>query len=91
MPTVTEILDTMDYGPAPESNSHVQAWLSQHDGKFGHFISGRFEASTARRLDVFNPANGEKIASVPNGMAADVDKAVQAARKAFKSWSTLSG
>ena len=91
MPTVTEILDTMDYGPAPESNSHVQAWLSQHDGKFGHFISGRFEASTARRLDVFNPASGDKIASVPNGLSADVDKAVQAARKAFKNWSALSG
>jgi len=91
MPTVTDILETMDYGTAPESNTHVKEWLARHDGKFGHFIGGNFISSKAPRLDVFNPASGDKLASVPNGLPSDIDKAVEAARKAFKSWSKLSG
>jgi aldehyde dehydrogenase (NAD+) len=91
MPTVTDVLNTMDYGPAPESNSHIKEWLAKHDKGFGHFINGGFAASSAKRLDVFNPANGEKLASIANGSAKDVDAAVAAARRAFRSWSTLSG
>jgi hypothetical protein len=30
MPTINEILNTMDYGPAPESTKEAQAWLEQH-------------------------------------------------------------
>jgi len=91
MPTVSDVLDTMDYGPAPESNSHVKEWLAVHAKGFGHFIGGAFVAPSAKRLDVFNPATGEKIASVSNGIAKDVDRAVEAAAKAFKIWSRLSG
>ena len=91
MPTVTDILDTMDYGPAPESNSHVNEWLEAHAKGFGHFIGGRFSSSSASRLDVFNPANGEKLGTVPNGVAKDIDAAVAAARKAYGTWSKLSG
>jgi len=91
MPTITDILETMDYGTAPESNTHVKQWLTQHEKGFGHFIGGNFVASKAPRMDVFNPANGEKLGSVPNGLPNDVDKAVEAARKAFKTWSKLSG
>ncbi|MDE2382996.1 MAG: aldehyde dehydrogenase family protein [Alphaproteobacteria bacterium] len=91
MPTVSEVLNTMDYGPSPEANGHVKEWLAAHEKGFGHFIAGSFTASNAPRMDVFNPATGEKLASVYNGKAADVEKAVQAARKAFKSWSALPG
>ncbi len=91
MPSVTEVLQTMDYGPAPESNSIVKEWLAQHEKGFGHFIGGSFVASKASKLDVLNPANGDKIASVANGLPEDVEKAVEAAAKAFKSWSKLSG
>jgi acyl-CoA reductase-like NAD-dependent aldehyde dehydrogenase len=38
-------------------------------------------------IDVFDSTNGEVIAQIPSGTAADVDKAVQAARAAFDSWS----
>jgi aldehyde dehydrogenase (NAD+) len=91
MPTVTDVLDSMDYGPAPESNTHVKDWLARHDGGFGHFINGRSVKGTGKRLDVFNPANGEKLGTVSNGGAADVDAAVKAARKAYTKWSKLSG
>jgi malonate-semialdehyde dehydrogenase (acetylating)/methylmalonate-semialdehyde dehydrogenase len=36
--------------------------------------------------DVWNPAKGEKIAVVPYGNRADVDKAVEAAKAAFPAW-----
>ena len=91
MPSVTDVLDTMDYGPSPESNTHVKDWLKLHDKGFGHFINGQFQSSAGGRLDVFNPADGDKLATVANGSAKDVDAAVAAARKAFKSWSKLSG
>lgn len=92
MPTVTDVLATMDYGPSPESNTHVKDWLATHAAGFGHFINGSFvKPSGARMLDVFNPATGEKLATVPQGTAKDVDAAVAAARKAFKGWSALSG
>ena len=38
-------------------------------------------------IDVFDSTNGEVIAQIPSGNAADVDRAVQAARAAFDTWS----
>ena len=37
-------------------------------------------------IDVVNPSNEEVIGSVPDGVSADVDTAVAAAREAFPSW-----
>jgi 1-pyrroline dehydrogenase len=52
------------------------------------FINGEWaDASTSETMPVINPATEEKIAEVPKGTEADVDKAVAAARKAFESWS----
>ena len=90
MPTVTEILDTMDYGPAPEANSVITDWLKAHEKGYGHFIGGEFHKSSST-FEVKNPANGTVLARVAQGSAADVDKAVKAARKAYGSWSKLSG
>ena len=41
-------------------------------------------------LHSINPANGEQIAKVAEANEKDVNRAVKAARKAFKSWSKLS-
>jgi len=43
-------------------------------------------------LPVVNPATGEKVCDVPSATAADVDRAVKAARRAFESgpWSRMS-
>jgi betaine-aldehyde dehydrogenase len=40
-------------------------------------------ASSARTFKVMNPATGEPMAEVPDAQAADVDRAVAAARRAF--------
>jgi aldehyde dehydrogenase (NAD+) len=92
MPSVTEIMNTMDYGPAPESNTHVKEWLGFHKDGFSHFIHGVYlTVSNAKKMAVHNPANGEALGHVSNGTAKDVDEAVASARKAFKTWSKLSG
>jgi betaine-aldehyde dehydrogenase len=48
------------------------------------YIDGRFvDARSGRRFDVYDPATEEVIATCPAGDAADVARAVEAARKAF--------
>ena len=58
MPSVTDILDTMDYGTAPESNAHAVEWLKSHEKGFGHFINGAF-TKPGKTFDVANPATGQ--------------------------------
>jgi betaine-aldehyde dehydrogenase len=43
----------------------------------------RVAAASGRTFDVMNPATGEVMAKVPDAQAADVDRAVKAARRAF--------
>jgi aldehyde dehydrogenase (NAD+) len=91
MAKITDILETMEYGPAPEANGIVTAWLDAHRQGFGHFIAGAFCKPSTTMIDVMNPANGALLARVSQGSAADVDAAVKAARAAFPAWSKLSG
>jgi aldehyde dehydrogenase (NAD+) len=90
MATVAEIFRTMEYGPAPESDKEVLAWLAQHEGKFGHFVNGGWTKSK-EHFEVINPANSRVIASVGQGTAKDVDAAVKAASKALGGWKALPG
>jgi acyl-CoA reductase-like NAD-dependent aldehyde dehydrogenase len=49
-----------------------------------NFIDGTWvDARDGERFDVFNPATGEVIATAPSSKAADVEAAVDAARRAF--------
>ncbi len=92
MPSVSDVLDSMDYGPSPEQTNHVTDWLALHKDGFGHFIDGAFVASSAKAwISVDNPATGATLGRVPQGTEADVDAAVKAARKAFPAWSKLPG
>jgi aldehyde dehydrogenase (NAD+) len=51
-----------------------------------HWINGRPVAFDGPVIDVINPATGAVVATVPDGTAADVDRAVLAASAAFPSW-----
>jgi 1-pyrroline dehydrogenase len=54
---------------------------------FQQFIGGDFvDAASGETADVENPANGQVIAKVPASSDEDVDRAVNAAEKAFESW-----
>ncbi|MGB2571244.1 aldehyde dehydrogenase family protein [Micromonospora citrea] len=51
------------------------------------YLDGRWVTATgADTVEVQNPATEEVVASVPAGSAADVDRAVAAARAAFDGW-----
>lgn len=51
------------------------------------YIGGRWTApSSDRRITVVSPNSGEVIGSVPQAQEADVDAAVDAARRAFPGW-----
>jgi aldehyde dehydrogenase (NAD+) len=80
----------MDYGPAPESPSVANAWLDSHQRQFDLFIDNQWH-KTESYLDVRNPATGQDLAKVANATADDVDQAVQAARRAFGTWSQTTG
>ena len=89
--TVPEIFETMEYGPAPESDAPALAWLERHQATFGHFVNGGWTAVREEvQFDVSNPATGKLIARVSQGTKADVDAAVMAARAALPAWQALS-
>ncbi|WP_319825538.1 aldehyde dehydrogenase family protein [Thalassovita sp.] len=88
--TVKEIFESMDYGPAPETAAEALAWLVDQGDRFGHFINGAFTAPGAGFLSK-NPANGETLATLTQATQADVDAAVEAARKAQPKWARLGG
>ena len=52
-----------------------------------NFVEGEFvESKSGEWQEVINPATGEKISEVPKGSEEDVDRAVEAADRAFADW-----
>jgi len=90
MPTIQEILETMDYGPSPEAQDAARDWLAAHGASFGHFIDGAF-TTPGTGFDVIAPATGEVLAQATQGSTADIDTAVAAARAAQPGWAALPG
>ncbi len=86
--SIAENFITMEYGPAPEDPKDTLAWLDRHNRHFDHFINGTWHKST-ESFTTTDPSTGEKIASVAQGSAADIDSAVKAAREAFPKWQAL--
>jgi aldehyde dehydrogenase (NAD+) len=89
MTSVLEIFESLEYGPAPESDKEALSWLRRHDRVFGHFIGGRW-IEPGETFDVVNPATRELLARVTQGTARDVDAAVAAARGALPAWQASS-
>jgi aldehyde dehydrogenase (NAD+) len=88
--SIAEKFLTMEYGPAPEDPKDTLVWLDRHRRRFGHFIDGAWrEPAEGVFFDSTDPATGDKLASVAQGSPADVDAAVQAARRAFPPWQSL--
>jgi aldehyde dehydrogenase (NAD+) len=87
--TIPEIFESMEYGPAPESDKPAIEWLDSHKRSFGHLIDGAFTKARAPQFDVINPSTGATLAKVAQGSKADVDAAVRAARKALGPWQAL--
>ncbi|MFI7617423.1 aldehyde dehydrogenase family protein [Nonomuraea terrae] len=75
-----------EYAPAPESRDVVDLRSS-----YGLFINGEFVEGSGKPFKTVNPATEETLAEVATATSDDVDRAVQAARKAFGVWSALPG
>jgi len=88
--TIAEKFATMEYGPALEDPKEALTWLDQHSRRFGHFISGTWQPpAEGGHFDTADPSTGDKLASVAQGSAADIDAAVRAARAALPPWQAL--
>jgi aldehyde dehydrogenase (NAD+) len=88
--SIAEKFVSMEYGPAPEDPKEARSWLDRHERRFTHFIHGKWQSSAAGAFfDTLDPSTGEKLASVAQGGAADVDAAVQAAKAASPRWRAL--
>ena len=74
------------YAPAPEATDHIRI-----DPQYELFIGGEFVAPRARQyFETVNPAREKTLARVARADAADVDRAVAAARQAYeRTWSKL--
>lgn len=99
-PTVAEIFESMEYGPAPEDDSALYEWLDSHNREFGNFINGEWvfpegggpegaERGTSIGTSTF-PATGEVATSIRNGDNAMTDLAIASAKAAQKEWAALS-
>ena len=68
-----------NYSPAPESKSAAKI-----NPRYDLFINGKFEKPQSKKyFSTINPATEEKLSEVAEANAADVDKAVKAARNAY--------
>jgi aldehyde dehydrogenase (NAD+) len=68
------------YDPAPESTDHINI-----KNRYGLFINGEFvKPEKGKYFDTVNPATEEKLSRVADASQADVDKAVAAAREAYR-------
>jgi aldehyde dehydrogenase (NAD+) len=76
------------YAPAPESTDHIRL-----KDRYGLFIDGKFTPpASGKYFKTINPANEKVLAEVAEAGEKDVDRAVQAARKAHdKVWRKMSG
>ena len=89
---VKEILETMDYGKAPEDLKPALEWIEKNGAKFGLYINGESNISEGREsFETRNPATGELLATICQAQAEDVDRAMQSARAAQADWEGIGG
>src|SRR5690625_8047434 len=55
--------------------------------KYSMYINGKWIGRGLEELVVHNPANGDRVGSVPFGGEAETTEAIDAAHEAFQTWS----
>ena len=91
MTRVRDAFLTPEYGPAPESDREATKWLDGGERAFGHYVGGEWTAGEGRLQESRCPADGRLLARFRYGTAADVDRAVAAARAALEPWREADG
>jgi len=83
-----DVLQSLEYGPAPEDPAPALRWLESRDRRFPLFVGNDWvEPQSGRWFETRNPATGESLARVAQAGAEDVDRAVRAAQDALPAWS----
>ena len=88
----TGVGGTAEQPPVPDTeigSARIQevSSMSVSVQKHKNLVGGEWvDASDGGTEEVINPATGETIAEVPKGTEADVDRAVEAAKKAWAEW-----
>ncbi len=92
MPKIAELFETMEYGPAPEAADEARAWIAERGPRFSHYIGGGWcEPADGEFFATLDPGSEEQLGEIAQGGAADVDRAVAAARAARAGWRDLGG
>ena len=90
--TVKDILETLEWGPAPESDKFAREWLDNHGPDFGMYINGAWvKSQSGDNFETINPATGEVLGTISQAGKNEVDAAVSAARAALPEWSSSPG
>jgi aldehyde dehydrogenase (NAD+) len=90
--SIAEILGTMSYGPAPESDKEARLWIKGLGGETRLFIGGAWKkAKSGESFETIAPGTDEVLVRIAQAGAADVDAAVKAAAKAQPGWASLPG
>ncbi len=89
---VRELMEHLDWGPAPESDTLARALLSERGRDNGMYVDGRWvQPRRGERFDAIDPSNGEVLGTIGQADDHEVDLAVSAARHAQPKWAALSG
>jgi len=90
---LTSLIETLDYGPAPEQENRTREWLKAHGSKFSHYINGAWQPpKQGGYFKTINPARSDEVlAEVALGSKEDVEAAIEAAKGSFPAWSALAG
>lgn len=94
MSDVKTIFESMEFGPAPESDEIARHWIDAHGGRFGHFIAGEWigaDQEDGERFETLNPATGLALGTLAQGGRSEVDRAVAAAQAAQATWARTHG
>lgn len=90
--TAADLYESMEYGPAPESDKAAMEWVDGGKRKFGPYVGGKFRPVGNRKtIEVTAPADGRALGATAQSTKKDVDDAVAAAKEAQKDWAKLSG
>ena len=90
--SVKEILDSLEWGPAPESDAFAREWLDEHGPDFGMYIDGGWRhAASGEKFETRNPADNQLLGTISQAGEEEVNAAVAAARAALPEWSSTPG
>ena len=87
---VRKIMESMEYGPAPESRENADKWLDKFDRKLKIFIANEWRDSETY-FDSIEPGTGKVLTQIAAASDKDVEDAIQAAKGAQQSWADLGG